>query len=196
MAGDVGPFAAHVILVGSWVAPPAMLLGGGIAAGWPFGIIGASMGTVITGCLFAGPPNPIYRSGLCAALASMAMAAEKGQRELALAAAGGVAILTALLHVTWVRNEHFFHLITKTLRGRDYYAAAEVRGALDQVRPGKDFFAVHPHGCLSAGWTWNVSFLDLPTSFQIVWKRYVPQSHSHAPIAHVHTHKFAVLFVH
>jgi hypothetical protein len=116
------------------------------------------------------------------------MTAEKGQREWALAAAGGVAVLTALLHVKWVRNEHFFHLITKTLRGRDYYAAAEVRGALDQIRPGKDFFAVHPHGCLSAGWTWNVSFLDLATSSKLCEKDICRRvTHMHRLLARAHT---------
>ena len=155
-AGAAGPVVAHVILVGSWVAPPVMLLAGGIAAGWPFGIAGVAAGTAVTGALFVGPASPSYRGALCSGLCALAMAAGEGNRR-ALAAAGGVAVLTAALHVRWRTSERFYSLITQTLRGRDYYAAAEVRGAIDTVRPGRNFYAVHPHGCLSAGWTWNVS---------------------------------------
>jgi len=41
---------------------------------------------------------------------------------------------------------------------KDYYSQAELRGALADVRPGRSFFAFHPHGCLSAGWTINGTF--------------------------------------
>lgn len=54
------------------------------------------------------------------------------------------------------RSESFYQLITQTLRGREYYTKCELRGAVDNLRPGKNFFACHPHGCLSAGWTWNL----------------------------------------
>ncbi len=155
-AGAAGPVVAHVILVGSWVAPPVMLLAGGIAAGWPFGIPGAAAGTALTGALFVGPASRSYRGALCSGLCALAMAAGEGNRG-ALLAAGSVAVLTAALHVRWRTSERFYSLITQTLRGKDYYAAAEVRGAIDTVRPGRNFYAVHPHGCLSAGWTWNVS---------------------------------------
>uniref|UniRef100_A0A7S2M1A5 diacylglycerol O-acyltransferase n=1 Tax=Zooxanthella nutricula TaxID=1333877 RepID=A0A7S2M1A5_9DINO len=41
---------------------------------------------------------------------------------------------------------------------RDFYTQAEMRGALHDVRKSKTFFAFHPHGCLSAGWTINGTF--------------------------------------
>jgi hypothetical protein len=63
-----GPLAAHFILVGSWVAPPFMLLGWGIAAGLPFGPAGVVAGTCVTVGLLVGPPSPVYRTALCAAL--------------------------------------------------------------------------------------------------------------------------------
>jgi hypothetical protein len=163
-AGAAGPVVAHAILVGSWVGPPAMLLAGGIAAGWPFGFAGAAAGTAVTGALFVGPASPCYRGTLCYGLCALAMAAGKGKREWAVAAAAGVAALTAALHVRWRPSERFFNLITQTLRGSDYYAAAELRGAIENVRPGRNFYACHPHGCLSAGWTWNVCATSLPPS--------------------------------
>lgn len=53
-------------------------------------------------------------------------------------------------------SEWFFRWITQTLNASAYYAKAELRGAVDQIKPGKYLYAVHPHGCLSAGWTWNL----------------------------------------
>ena len=154
----VGPIAAHLILVGSWVAPPALLLGGSVSACWPAlgGLPASFLGSAVTAGLVAGPPTPLYRSALCTVLGAAAMAAENGRRSFALAAAGGVAVLTYLAGVKWQRSEAFFRLITETLRGRDYYDRVEVRGAIDNVLPGRNLFACHPHGCLSAGWTWTL----------------------------------------
>ena len=153
-----GPITAHLILVGSWVAPPVLLLGGCVSATWPAlgGPAAGVVGPALTAGLVVGPAHPLYRSAMCAALGAVAMTAEKGRRGFALAAAGGVAALTYLVGVKWRRSEAFFRLITETLRGRDYYSRVEVRGAVDRVQKGRNFFACHPHGCLSAGWTWSL----------------------------------------
>lgn len=37
-----------------------------------------------------------------------------------------------------------------------YFRHAELRGALHTMRQGRSFFAVHPHGILSAGWVANL----------------------------------------
>lgn len=37
-----------------------------------------------------------------------------------------------------------------------YHKRSELRGALETVKPGKSFFACHPHGILSVGWIANV----------------------------------------
>ena len=93
MAVAAGPLGAHLILVGSWVAPPALLLGAGIAAGSPFGLVGALSGTCVTAGLFVGPPTPAFRTALCTALAALSFAAEKSKRTPAVAAAVTVAAL-------------------------------------------------------------------------------------------------------
>jgi 2-acylglycerol O-acyltransferase 2 len=49
----------------------------------------------------------------------------------------------------------FYDLLTKTWNARAYYSKAELRGH-NLLKPGKNFFAVHPHGCLSAGFTFNL----------------------------------------
>ena len=160
MIGALGPCTAHAVLVGSWVAPPVLLLGSSIASGWPMlGPLGATItGVVMTGALVGGPKNGVYRSGLCTALAALAMKADGGERAWALAAAGTASLLTFIVSVPTSKDPAgtFFRLITQTLRGREYYAEAELRGAVDTIKPGRNFFACHPHGCLSAGWTWNL----------------------------------------
>lgn len=37
-----------------------------------------------------------------------------------------------------------------------YFRQNELRGALHSMRPGRSFYAVHPHGILSAGWITNI----------------------------------------
>ena len=158
-SGVLGPVAAHAILVGSWVAPPVILLGSSIASTWDaLGPIGATLlGGTVTGGLVGGPESCLFRGGVCAALCAAALKADERRRILALGAAGTVSWLTYLVSVPAWKDQSgiFFALITKTLRGRDYYSACEVRGAIDAIQPGT-FFACHPHGCLSAGWTWNL----------------------------------------
>jgi 1-acyl-sn-glycerol-3-phosphate acyltransferase len=75
----------------------------------------------------------------------------------------GVAVLFVMLWMNtevpgrpkaFAPNEAFFDFISAN--GRSYYAPAELRGALDKIKPGKNMFAVHPHGMLTAGWTWNM----------------------------------------
>lgn len=59
-----------------------------------------------------------------------------------------------------VRFPAFYNMLTKTLNGKQYYKRAELRGALKSIKPGKVMYAVHPHGVLTAGWTWNMFFND------------------------------------
>lgn len=39
---------------------------------------------------------------------------------------------------------------------KSYHKSSELKGALDSIRPGRSFFACHPHGLLSIGWISNV----------------------------------------
>lgn len=87
-----GPLGAHLVLVGSWVTPPVLMLGGGIVAGWQScGLAGGLAGISICCGLVVGPPTPTYRTALCTALAGLALSAQKSKRTSALAAAGTVA---------------------------------------------------------------------------------------------------------
>ncbi|CAE8637060.1 unnamed protein product [Polarella glacialis] len=82
------------------------------------------------------------------------------------AAAGAFTLAVMLAMVTevpgrpkdWKPWPRFCKLISKDLDGRSYFTAAELGGALDQIKPGKNLFAVHwhPHGILTAGYTWNL----------------------------------------
>merc|ERR1712032_1473634 len=50
----------------------------------------------------------------------------------------------------------FYEFMTKYIRC--YYAQAEMRGALADIKKDKTMFTFHPHGCLSAGFTINGIF--------------------------------------
>ena len=80
------------------------------------------------------------------------------------AAAGAVALGIMLMMITvrpggpeaWRPWPGFCKLVTQTLDGRSYYARCEVVGEFDQLKHGRTLFAAHPHGLLTAGWTWNL----------------------------------------
>ena len=56
----------------------------------------------------------------------------------------------------WAPSPWFCKLITETLEGTAYYATCELRGELDKITPGRTLFAQHPHGVLTAGFTWTM----------------------------------------
>jgi len=87
----------------------------------------------------------------------MALSGPPETRPLALGASAAVAVMLYCITCKQFSQSPFFYkLITEILDGRAYYQKIELRGAVDEITPGKNFLAHHPHGCLSAGWTWSV----------------------------------------
>lgn len=148
---------AHLIIVPSWVLSPVALLAGLVAACGPLGALGAASVLGVAGGLAVSKKGGPLRPLLCAAVALMAAKAPKG-RGRALAGAGVVSLLTWCCSAgEFAQRPSLIGFITRW--AADYYAQAELRLAKGTVlRREKSFFAFHPHGCLSAGWTINGTF--------------------------------------
>lgn len=149
-----GPFIAHLILAGAWVLPPFLIIVSTIVSGIGYGAKGMLCGVGVCGALILSPRNYAIRGSLCAVLHAMAIGS--GDRR---ALCGAIcSTIFAVLNTckSFKGSQAFYDFFTKTLNGSAYYERAELRGALDELTPGKNFFLLHPHGCLSAGWTWNV----------------------------------------
>jgi len=131
-----------------------LLLSGSVAAGVPRGIpgvavsLGISAGLIITN-------NFTQRLPLCLAICGLG-ASSPSNRVFASVGAAVVSLMAWLCKggkADFKRRPallNYFNTYAK-----DYYAQAELRGKLSDVRNEKSCFAFHPHGCLSAGFTIN-----------------------------------------
>eukprot|EP00440_Ansanella_granifera_P073872 gb/GFBE01080156.1/.p1 GENE.gb/GFBE01080156.1/~~gb/GFBE01080156.1/.p1 ORF type:complete len:380 (+),score=85.79 gb/GFBE01080156.1/:1-1140(+) len=151
---------ANLICVLAWTSPLFMLPLSVVLITRRLGMFALVGGFVLMGVLLGGPKALPFRTGVYA-LYLVAAWASPGRSE---AAVGAILLFLMLASITevpgrprqWAPSRAFCRLITKTLDGRKYYRQAELRGALDKIKPGKNLFAVHPHGLLTAGWTWNM----------------------------------------
>ena len=125
----------------------------------------AVMGGLLAGAVLAGGPKTLgFRASILAGLSYFTYnCPPSGQGSSAF---GLVSLFVMLAMITefpgrrknWSRSPAFFNFITETLDARSYYAKATLRGNLAGVKPGRVMYAVHPHGVLTAGWTWNMFF--------------------------------------
>eukprot|EP00930_Biecheleria_cincta_P021110 TRINITY_DN15719_c0_g1_i2.p1 TRINITY_DN15719_c0_g1~~TRINITY_DN15719_c0_g1_i2.p1 ORF type:complete len:417 (+),score=48.45 TRINITY_DN15719_c0_g1_i2:37-1251(+) len=149
----------HLLLVPSWVVPPAALVGSSIVVGAAHGGKGLLTALALTGMLATGPSNKI-RSILCAAFAVMAARSKTGRAKIcAMLAAGMISLMTWVVSVAapFPRSQFLFDYASRW--APDYYRKATLKFVDPEgVRPGRTFFAFHPHGCLSAGFTINGLF--------------------------------------
>lgn len=149
-----GPFLAHWILAGSWVIPPPLVAAFCALSGKGHGAKGILFGGAMLPALLLVPANYTCRGAVCTILSTLALTAPNG---LAVFSAAAATVMTWLVtcknFASW---PGFYHFIVQTLQGHKYYAEVGLKGAVDQITPGKNFFACHPHGCLSAGWSWNM----------------------------------------
>jgi len=126
------------------------------------GLKGSVVGLIIMCVMLAGPRGLVFRSTMYGVFVLAAWVA------FTKAALVGLIILFIMLAMItevpgrpkkWPPSKRFYNLITKTLHGQQYYAPAHLSGALDEIEAGqKNLFAVHPHGLLTAGWTWNMFY--------------------------------------
>ncbi|CAE8618608.1 unnamed protein product [Polarella glacialis] len=155
---------AHLIFLPCWTLPPLLLFGGVLTAVAPLGsVLGAQValacGLGMCTSLTVSPRNVPLRTALCALLALMAGLAKTRRGLLRSAAATSV-----VAWLTWtVTVESKFSKLPKLMNfifdwAKDFYAMAELRGNLQDMHQGRSFFAFHPHGVLSIGWTINGMF--------------------------------------
>jgi 2-acylglycerol O-acyltransferase 2 len=136
---------------------------------FPHGSMAIAGGLVMGAILAGGPKNLMFRSSCFVVLAAVtATAPAPAAREsynVSLIGLVGLFIMLAMItevpgrRKQWSRFPWFRRLLTEEgLDGRSYYKRAELRGNLKGVKPGRVLYAVHPHGVLTAGWTWNMFF--------------------------------------
>jgi len=151
-------FLAHMILVPSWTVSPAVLLIGLLQACANLGIGGIMAGFGLFGGLVASKSSA-SRAALCAVVVGLATRAKgRAAKVRSLLAAGLVSLLTWMVSTggSYAQRPRLIEFLCD--RAKDFYSRAEIRGALGDLRPERTFYAFHPHGCLSAGWTINGTF--------------------------------------
>jgi 2-acylglycerol O-acyltransferase 2 len=148
-----GPILANLIMAGSWVLSPTCSFGACILCAKDFGVVGVLTGIVLGVGICASPRSYPIRGGITALLCGLAY--QGGSTEARAAALFFPVLVFLITHRRFPSSPAFIKLINETLGASQYYARMEMRGAIDKIKPGKFFYAVHPHGCLSAGFTWN-----------------------------------------
>jgi len=158
MAFDIG-FLANLLAAGAWLFPlfalPPVVFVISIGHG-PWGLV---VGLVLTLVLLGGPSVFPVRAGLYLGYLALALtSAIPGACLCAVVMGGFMYMMTEIpgRPRAFAPNEAFTEFLAAN--GPSYYAAHELRGAVDEIKPGKNMFAAHPHGILSAGWTWNLFF--------------------------------------
>lgn len=132
-----------------------MLMGGLVTAGAPHGWRGVA-GAIGLGAGLTATNSMMVRLPLCVAVCGLGAAAPAGHRASATVAAAFVSFLAWLCKggkADWARRPALWDFLSTW--SKDYYAQAELRGKLDDIRKNKSCFGFHPHGCLSAGFTIN-----------------------------------------
>eukprot|EP00930_Biecheleria_cincta_P051273 TRINITY_DN36426_c0_g1_i1.p1 TRINITY_DN36426_c0_g1~~TRINITY_DN36426_c0_g1_i1.p1 ORF type:complete len:392 (+),score=84.61 TRINITY_DN36426_c0_g1_i1:51-1178(+) len=155
---------SNILLAGFWTAPIALLPGSALLITAWHGAIGMVLGLLGTFMLLGGPMKLGYRLFIFLVYLAAALKVPAESRTSALAGIALLFLLLAAITELPGRPKHFqswpgfCSFITGTCDGRLYYKATELRGALADIKPGKNLFAVHPHGILATGWTWNLFY--------------------------------------
>ena len=150
---------ANLICIFCWTAPLLFLPASIVLIAAPHGFIGVCAGFVLMGALLGGPMNVWYRLALYACYLAVGIADGSCH---SLLGCGMLALM--LLMITerpggpkaWPPSPWFCTLITERLDGASYYATCELRGDLHKISPGRTLYAQHPHGILTAGFTWTM----------------------------------------
>jgi len=149
-----GPALSNLILAGAWVFSPICSVAASVITCIDFGTVGS----VVAGLAFAGgvaatPRSYPMRGTLCALMWGVAI---RGGSSLAkLGATVSTVFIYLVTRKPFAGSPAMFTFFTETLAGSAYYGDIQLRGALDGIKPGKNFYCVHPHGCLSVAFTWN-----------------------------------------
>jgi len=154
------PAVANLICILAWTASLFLLPAGVVLCNWSHGPLVVTLGFVLMVAMVGGTSKWQFRLALYAVQLAVAAASGSGW-----ALAGAALLAVMLMPITvgpgrpeaFAPSAAFCRLITETLNGRKYYARSELIGALHRVKPGsRTLFAVHPHGLLTAGYTWNM----------------------------------------
>jgi len=145
---------AHLILVPCWTMGPPLLVAACVGAGRPHGWRGMLGGLGLFGVL-AASSSFIQRAPVCAVLIGIARTAPSMQT-FATVCASAASMLVTMCSMTFARQPALVRFLCG--RSADFYAQAEVRGALEDLKREKCCLGFHPHGILSAGFTINGVF--------------------------------------
>lgn len=154
------PFASNFIAVQSWIAPIFLLPGSLVLITAGHGTK-AIFGGLFAGAVLAGGPKTLpFRASIFSVLAAVTYSTPEPHYNTSMFGLASLFVMLAMITnipgrpTKWKRSPFFNKFLTQTLNGRAYYARAELKGAINSVKPGKVMYAVHPHGVLTAGCTY------------------------------------------
>lgn len=156
-------FVGCGLVASSWVFGPFLGIGALLRVGWVYGPVGVLGCLGCVACIFGGPRGFLFSGTVGLVPLAMACAAPVTERLPAMLGTFGFGCYIYLINCkAFAPWEGFYRLITDTLRMQWYHEHVDLRGALDEIKPGRNFFGAHPHGILCSGWgvncIWNSEF--------------------------------------
>lgn len=106
--------------------------------------------------MVGGPSDNRIRTFLGVLLVALASASKRAKAVAGAIVSCSLCAIVMTSGNMWKMGPFMFDYVSRW--ARDYYSQTALRGALDDIRPGRSFFAFHPHGCLCAGFTINGTF--------------------------------------
>lgn len=154
-----GGLLTHLILVPSWVVPmllnPVMLA----LTGANLGLLGAVLGLLPLGLVYAGPDSNLLRGASVAFYWALALSPSDHYdwgRWPVVGAAYATLICWMICGQPFAPREGFFQFMTQFFPLQSYYRQCELRGAVDELKKGRTCIAAYPHGCLAVGFGMNL----------------------------------------
>jgi len=150
---------ANIICIFAWTAPLGLLPGAVILMTHSHGLRAVLLGFTLMAGLLGGPPRWQFRLAVYSVLLSIAASSGSVSALIGAAALAGMLLMITVRPggpEAWRPSPAFSRLVTEVLDGTRYYARCEVIGAVDKLPRGRTLLAAHPHGVLTAGFTWNL----------------------------------------
>lgn len=149
-----GSLLTHMILVPSWVGGMALNPVFASCTGWGHGFFGMAVGLATMVVTYIGPDSDLMRVSLLAIYWALAASAPS---LLSLSAALCTSLITSMVcGKPFASNEAFYQFMTSTFPLKGYYTECELRGALDEIKAGRNCIAAYPHGAMTVGLGMNL----------------------------------------
>lgn len=161
--GNLRGTLGTLIFIISWTCPLLLVPLSILLMTLGHGVLAVCAGFVLIGIMMGGPDTALHRGGVHLVYLALAVTVPAHWRLRAATGwllLGGIVCMVTdsdpLAPKSVGQSPAFCRLIKEGLPPSSYFAATELGGCLEGIKPGKNLFAVHPHGTLTHGWTWNL----------------------------------------